>query len=99
MIDDKRFRLSINSLEGDSMNAIFIELLFDESSFELNFTDVEVPVLDKIKLQQKEHELPSLKVIDTHFTDLIEEALKEFEITLMKEFGDDVQFNFVRKIN
>jgi hypothetical protein len=77
-IGSKTFRLSINSVEGDSMNAIFLELMFDDVSFNMHFQNVSVHSLDGVRLRDREYMIPSLQVVDSSFIDVIDDSLKEF---------------------
>jgi hypothetical protein len=79
------------------MNAIFVELIFDVSSFAIHFSESQVPAFGRVTKKNDEFELFSLKVVDSSFTEVLEDALKELEISFINEFGEDVNFNNVSK--
>ena len=83
-IVDQQFRLSMTSLEGEAVNAVTLDLIFDESSYAKYFHEIKGlefhdPSKGKVPL------LKSLKIVDSEFVAVIEGAVKEFEIFAQKE--------------
>ena len=80
------------------MNSIFIELEYDEESFEKTFGFYEhdqFKVGGKVITNKDEIMLKSIKVVPKSFVDSITDGLTEFETYLKNDFGDDVTFDFL----
>lgn len=79
----------------ESANSLYLDIYFDESSFEKYFKiydPADFTMKDGTTVPTKEGEIkiPSIKVVDKDFLFEIEGALKAFENYLYNEFGNEV---------
>lgn len=84
---------------SDSASSLYLDLVFDESSFEKFFQYVETSEIFKnhanINLVDHEIRLKSLKIVDKDFLYDIEIGLHAFETYLLNEFGPNITFSYV----
>eukprot|EP00347_Sterkiella_histriomuscorum_P005987 403354508 len=97
---DRYFKLAITSLDQESANSLYLDLYFDESSFDKYFqmldpADFKMKDGQTIPTKEGEIKLPTIKIVDKDFLFEIEGALKTFENYLFNEFGQEVQFPYV----
>lgn len=77
---------------SENANSIYLDLQFDESSFEKKFQIIDAQNFDTHGFRPPGEEciIPSLKIVDKDFIHDIEDGIKAFENYLTNEFGQDV---------
>ena len=90
-IYDKHFRVTIASLEGESVSSISFDLILDDSSFKKYFEEVDPDTFEqagnRIPRKPNEITLKSLRMVDSDFIQVIDEPIKQFEKYLMTEYA------------
>ncbi len=81
-------------LYRESANSLYLELVFDESSFDKYFEKIDSSNFERdnqvVPMKEGEIKLSSLKIVDKDFLYEIQDSLKEFENYLLAEFGSEV---------